>query len=397
MSAELETERLELDDWSYLSIEERVERIIESDPQEITVDNIRKLFPEADDEQSVKVIETLAINEVCVVEKATELPTPKLPTRKYFPDPDDSIDRNIAKGDTLGLYLKEIGHMPLLTAEQEVELAKQIENGRKARERLAGGSFSEKERKKLQVTTKDGFAAREHLILANSRLVISITKKYRGRGVPFPDLIQEGYIGLIRAVKKFDYRRGFKFSTYAHWWIRQSVTRAIANQGRTIRVPVHMSDKINRMLRATHKLTQLLGRDPVSEELAEALNVTPKKVEYLKLKAKQPISLETPTGRDGNARILNFIKNEEAPMPAKETDQKLLREQLEDVLEKLPPRETHILRLRYGLVDGNFYTLKEIGQKFDITRERVRQIVAQALRRLRNSDYKRKLGGYLEG
>jgi RNA polymerase primary sigma factor len=397
MSAELEIERLELDDWSYLSIEERVERIIESDLQEITVDNIRKLFPEADDEQSVEVIETLTINEVYVVEKATELPTPKLPTRKNIPDPDDSIDRNIAEGDTLGLYLKEVGYIPLLTAEQEVELAKQIENGRKARERLAGGSFSEKERKKLQATTEDGFAAREHLILANSRLVISITKKYRGRGVPFPDLIQEGQIGLIRAVKKFDYRRGFKFSTYAHWWIRQAVTRAVANQSRTIRVPVYMSDKINRMLRATHKLTQSLGRDPASEELAEALNVTPEKVEYLKLKAKWPISLETPTGRDGDARVLNFIKNEEAPMPAKETDQKLLREQLENALEKLPPRETHILKLRYGLVDGNSYTLKEIGQKFGITRERVRQIVAQALRRLRDSDYKRKLGGYLEG
>lgn len=397
MSAELEIERLELDDWSYLSIEERVERIIESDLQEITVDNIRKLFPEVDDEQSVEVIETLAINEVYVVEKATELPAPKLPTRKYIPDPDDSIDRNIAEGDTLGLYLKEVGHVPLLTAEQEVELAKQIENGRKARERLAGGSFSEKERKQLQATTEDGFAAREHLILANSRLVISIAKKYRGRGVLFPDLIQEGHIGLIRAVKKFDYRRGFKFSTYAHWWIWQAVTRAVVNQSRTIRVPAHMSDKINRMLRATHKLTQLLGRDPASEELAEALNVTPKKVEYLKLKAKRPISLETPTGRDGDARVLNFIKNEEAPMPAKETDQKLLREQLEDVLEKLPPRETHILRLRYGLVDGNFYTLREIGQKFDITRERVRQIEAQALRRLRYSDHKRKLDGYLEG
>jgi len=397
MSAELEIERLELDDWSYLSIEERVEHIIESDLQEITVDNIRKLFPEADDEQSVKVIETLAINEVYVVEKATELPTPKLPTRKYLPDPDDFIDRNIAEGNTLGLHLKEVCHMPLLTAEQEVELAKQIENGRKARERLAGGSFSEKERKKLQATTKDGFAAREHLILANSRLVISITKKYRGHGVPFPDLIQEGHIGLIHAVKKFDYRRGVKFSTYAHWWIRQAVTRAVANQSRTIRVPVHMFDKINRMLRATHKLTQLLGRNPTSEELAEALNVTPKKVEYLKLKAKRPISLETPTGRDENARVINFIKSEEAPMPAKEIDQKLLREQLEDVLEKLPPQEKHILRLRYGLLDGNSYTFKEIGQKFGITPERVRQIKTQALRRLRHFAHKRKLDGFLEG
>lgn len=396
MSAELEIERLEFDDWSYLSIEERVERIIESDLQEITVDNIRKLFPGADDEQSVEVVETLTINEVYVVEKTTELPAPRLPVKKYIPDPDNSTDRNIAKGDTFGLYLKEVGRVPLLTAEQEVKLAKQIENGRRARERLADDSFSEKERKQLQTTAKDGFAAREHLTLANFRLVISVAKKYRGRGVPFPDLIQEGHVGLIRAVKKFDYRRGFKFSTYAHWWIRQAITRAVADQGRTIRVPVHMSDQISRMLRVTHELTQRVDRDPTNEELAEALNVTPEKVAYLKLKAKRPISLETPTGRNKDAVIADFVKDEVAKMPAEEIDKRLLGEQLEEVLEELPPREARILRLRYGLADGKSHTLKEIGQKFGITRERVRQIEAQALRRLRHSDHKRKLDGYLE-
>ena len=208
---------------------------------------------------------------------------------------DDNYLANIDTDDTIGLYLKEVGRVPLLTAVEEVELAQRIERGRLAREELAKGNVSPTRRRDLQKLIEDGWNAREHLITANSRLVISVAKKYMGRGVPFLDLIQEGNIGLIRAAKKFDYRRGHKFSTYATWWIRQAVTRAIADQGRTIRVPVHMGDQINKLLRVQHQLTQRLGRDPTVEELAEALEVTPQKVENMIQVARRPLSLETPT------------------------------------------------------------------------------------------------------
>jgi RNA polymerase primary sigma factor len=302
---------------------------------------------------------------------------------------------NIDADDSVGLYLKEVGRVPLLTAEQEVSLAKRIERGRFAREELARSSVTQKKRGELRLFIEDGWAAREHLITANSRLVISVAKKYMGRGVPFLDLIQEGNIGLIRAAKKFDYRRGHKFSTYATWWIRQAVTRAIADQGRTIRVPVHMGDQINRLLRVSHQLTQRLGRDPTTEELAEELTVTPKKVENMIQVARRPISLETPTDEEEDSVLGDFIHDEESPEPAEEVTQSLLGEQLQDVLHTLPPREVRILQLRYGLLDGQSYTLEEVGRKMGVTRERVRQIEAQALSRLRHPSHRRKLVDYL--
>ncbi|HMK07798.1 MAG TPA: sigma-70 family RNA polymerase sigma factor, partial [Anaerolineales bacterium] len=242
---------------------------------------------------------------------------------------------------------------------------------------------------------EDGWAAREHLITANSRLVISVAKKYMGRGVPFLDLIQEGNIGLIRAAKKFDYRRGHKFSTYATWWIRQAVTRAIADQGRTIRVPVHMGDQINKLLRISHQLTQRLGRDPSTDELADALTVTPKKVENMIQVARRPLSLETPTDEEEDSVLGDFIEDEESPAPAETVTQSLLREHLHEVLNTLPPREVRILQLRYGLLDGQSYTLEEVGRKMGVTRERVRQIEAQALSRLRHPSHRRRLSDYL--
>ncbi len=302
---------------------------------------------------------------------------------------------NIDTDDTIGLYLKEVSRVPLLTAEEEVELAQRIERGRMAREELARGNVSPKRRQELRRLIEDGWAAREHLITANSRLVISVAKKYMGRGVPFLDLIQEGNIGLIRATKKFDYRRGHKFSTYATWWIRQAVTRAIADQGRTIRVPVHMGDQINKLLRVQHQLTQRLGREPSVEELAEALDVPPRKVENMIQVARRPLSLETPTDDEEDSVLGDFIEDEEAPPPDDTATYNLLRQHLEEVLNTLPPREVRILQLRYGLLDGQAYTLEEVGRKMGVTRERVRQIEAQALSRLRHPSIRRKLRDYL--
>jgi len=308
---------------------------------------------------------------------------------------DDNYLANIDTDDTIGLYLKEVGRVPLLTAQEEVELAQRIEAGRLAREELARGNVSQRRREELQRLIEDGWAAREHLITANSRLVISVAKKYMGRGVPFLDLIQEGNIGLIRAAKKFDYRRGHKFSTYATWWIRQAVTRAIADQGRTIRVPVHMGDQINKLLRVQHQLTQRLGRDPSVEELAGALDVTPQKVENMIQVARRPLSLETPTDDEEDSVLGDFIQDEEVAAPDETATYNLLREHLDNVLNGLPPREVRILQLRYGLLDGQAYTLEEVGRKMGVTRERVRQIEAQALSRLRHPAIRRKLREYL--
>jgi RNA polymerase primary sigma factor len=308
---------------------------------------------------------------------------------------DDTYLSAIDADDTIGLYLKEVGRVPLLTAPEEVSLAKRIERGKLARESLARGVTDLHRRTHLQGGIEDGWSAREHLITANSRLVISVAKKYMGRGVPFLDLIQEGNIGLIRAAKKFDYRRGHKFSTYATWWIRQAVTRAIADQGRTIRVPVHMGDQINKLLRVSHQLTQELGRDPSPDELGEALGVTSKKVENMIQVARRPLSLETPTDEEEDSVLGDFIEDEESPAPAEAATRNLLREQLEEVLSTLPPREVRILQLRYGLLDGQSYTLEEVGRKMGVTRERVRQIEAQALSRLRHPSHRRKLRDYI--
>ncbi|HEY69305.1 MAG TPA: sigma-70 family RNA polymerase sigma factor [Anaerolineae bacterium] len=365
----------------------------------VTYDDILHAFPEVerDIDQLEDAFAALMAAGVMYVDDADEVETISVedPVAEKDEQPEEAGLEAIDADDSVGLYLKEVGRVPLLTANEEVQLAKRIERGRKARERLASDPVSAKERLELRMQIEDGWAAREHLVTANSRLVISVAKKYMGRGVPFLDLIQEGNIGLIRATKKFDYRRGHKFSTYATWWIRQAVTRAIADQGRTIRVPVHMGDQINKLLRLSHQLTQKLGRDPSTEELAEVLEVHPKKVENMIQVARRPLSLETPTDDEEDSVLGDFVEDEEAAEPAELATQHLLREQLKDVLNRLPPREVRILQLRYGLLDGKSYTLEEVGHKMGVTRERVRQIEAQALSRLRHPDHKRVLVDYL--
>jgi RNA polymerase primary sigma factor len=372
----------------------------------VTYDDILRFFPEAerDVEQldeahaallaaRIEVIDSVDVDEPS--DEDMEETEAEIESEMSQADEDDSYLSAIDADDTIGLYLKEIGRVPLLTAAEEVSLAKRIEKAKFARERLVKGGVAPKKRKDLELVISDGMAAREHLITANSRLVISVAKKYIGRGVPFLDLIQEGNIGLIRAAKKFDYHRGHKFSTYATWWIRQAVTRAIADQGRTIRVPVHMGDQINKMLRVSHQLTQELGREPSIEELGDALKVTPKKVESIIQIARRPLSLETPTDEEEDSVLGDFIEDEDSPEPVEIATHNLLREQIQDVLNGLPPREVRILQLRYGLLDGESYTLEEVGKKMGVTRERVRQIEAQALSRLRHPTHRRKLRDYL--
>ncbi len=383
-----------------------IARLIELGRQKsyVTLDDILHFFPEAeqDVEQLEEAFAALLSAGIPFVEDVTttEPSEDELAISEEPAEPEPAIDiddylANIDTDDTIGLYLKEVSRVPLLTAEEEVELAQRIERGRIAREELAKGNASQRRRMELRTLIEDGWAAREHLITANSRLVISVAKKYMGRGVPFLDLIQEGNIGLIRATKKFDYRRGHKFSTYATWWIRQAVTRAIADQGRTIRVPVHMGDQINKLLRVQHQLTQRLGREPSVEELANALEVPPKKVENMIQVARRPLSLETPTDDEEDSVLGDFIEDDEAAPPDETATYNLLREHLSEVLNSLPPREVRILQLRYGLLDGQAYTLEEVGRKMGVTRERVRQIEAQALSRLRHPSIRRKLRDYL--
>ncbi len=310
-------------------------------------------------------------------------------------DPVADLSR-ISTSDTVGLYLKEMSQVPLLATEEEVRLAKAIEAGRKARETLNSNGAGEENRRQLERQIDRGIAAREHLIKANTRLVVSIAKKYMGRGVPFLDLIQEGNLGLMKAVKKFDYTRGYRFSTYATWWIRQTITRSIADQGRTIRVPVHMSDRIRRLYKTARKLEQEYGRQPTPEEIAEEMDLEPGKVRWMLRVSWRPMSLERPIGDDGDSDELgSFIEDRTTPMPTENASQRLLAEKIQEMLTTLSPREARILRLRFGLVDGCSHTLEEVGQRFGLTRERIRQIEGKALRRLRHPRRSRELQDYL--
>jgi RNA polymerase primary sigma factor len=298
--------------------------------------------------------------------------------------------------DLVRLYLREAARVPLLTAEEESDLAQRIERGRMAQEELARGNVTTRRIKELRILIEDGWDARERLIRANARLVISVAKKYIGRGVPFIDLIQEGNIGLMRAAKKFDYRRGYKFSTYATWWIRQAITRAVADQGRTIRLPVHMGDQINRMMRTQHEMQQQLGRVPTTEELAEALEVPTTKIDQMRRVVQQPLSLQMTVGEEDDEEFGEFIEDTSTLAPEDSAMQSMMQADLQERLDALPPRELRILQLRYGLVDGQPMTLNEVGRKMGITRERARQLEAQALRRLRTAGNEQKLRAYTE-
>jgi RNA polymerase primary sigma factor len=369
----------------------------------ITLDDILAVYPEAENnlEQLEDLFQVLTEAGIKVVgiestqtdEKGTGADSDAIGDDDDYDD--SAFFDAVAADDTIGLYLKEIGRVDLLTAEEEVSLAKRMETGLNAAQELAQNGMDSQRRRELERLIEDGLAAREHLISANSRLVISVAKKYIGRGVPFLDLIQEGNIGLIRAAKKFDYHRGHKFSTYATWWIRQAVTRAIADQGRTIRVPVHMGDQINKLIRTSHKLTQALGREPTTQELADALEVPLQKAEQMIQVARRPLSLEMPTDDEADSVLGDFIKDVESPEPVELVTYRMLRDQINEILDVLPPREVRILQMRYGLVDGETYTLEEVGKKMGVTRERVRQIEAQALSRLRHPTHSRKLRDFL--
>ncbi|MFO7153482.1 MAG: RNA polymerase sigma factor RpoD [Caldicoprobacter oshimai] len=289
-------------------------------------------------------------------------------------NPEEDLDLSLPEGvsidDPVRMYLKEIGKVPLLTAEEEIELAKRMEQGDEE--------------------------AKRRLIEANLRLVVSIAKRYVGRGMLFLDLIQEGNLGLIKAVEKFDYRKGYKFSTYATWWIRQAITRAIADQARTIRIPVHMVETINKLIRVSRQLLQEYGREPQPEEIAREMGISEEKVREILKIAQEPISLETPIGEEEDSHLGDFIPDEDAPAPAEAAAYNLLKEQLMEVLDTLTPREEKVLRLRFGLDDGRARTLEEVGREFNVTRERIRQIEAKALRKLRHPSRSKKLKDFLD-
>ncbi len=290
--------------------------------------------------------------------------------------------------DPVRMYLREIGRVPLLSAEEEVRLARRMERGRIEQFKPAG----ERDHRFVE----DGEEAQRRLTEANLRLVVSVAKKYIGRGMSLLDLIQEGNIGLIRAVEKFDYTKGYKFSTYATWWIRQAITRAIADQARTIRIPVHMVETINRLIRISRRLLQDLGREPTSEEIAEQMEISPEKVREIIKVSQEPVSLETPIGEEDDSHLGDFIEDHTALAPADAASHQLLKEQVEDVLDSLTDRERKVLQLRFGLDDGRSRTLEEVGKEFHVTRERIRQIEAKALRKLRHPSRSRKLKDYLD-
>ena len=373
----------------------------------VSFDDILSAFPEAEENiEQLEDIFTLLMNVGIPVGDVDELEQDSeddgadgsegADDKRLTPE-QETYYRAVETDDTIGLYLKEISQVPLLTQPEEVSLAKRMERGKKADKDLKSDGLNRERRKELRRLVEDGIAAREHLIRANSRLVISVAKKYISRGVPFLDLIQEGNIGLIRAANKFNYRLGHKFSTYATWWIRQAVTRAISDQSRTIRVPVHMGDQISRLLRASHRLTQELGRRPASEELAEELDIPLRKVKQMLKVSLRPLSLDMPTDEEEESSLGDFIEDNDALAPPEAVSDSILRDMIQDILQDLPPREVRILQLRYGLVDGETYTLEEVGKKLGVTRERVRQIEAQALSRLRHPTHSRRLRDFLGG
>ena len=321
---------------------------------------------------------------------------------------DLSVPDGVSIEDPVRMYLKEIGKVPLLSAEEEIELAKNMEAGAVAKEKIAILKSREEnateeelaeikeEIKNLQKDLDAGDEAKKRLAEANLRLVVSIAKRYVGRGMLFLDLIQEGNLGLIKAVEKFDYRKGYKFSTYATWWIRQAITRAIADQARTIRIPVHMVETINKLIRVSRQLLQELGREPSPEEIAAEMNMPVERVREILKISQEPVSLETPIGEEEDSHLGDFIQDDNVPVPADAAAFTLLKEQLVEVLNTLTDREQKVLRLRFGLDDGRARTLEEVGKEFNVTRERIRQIEAKALRKLRHPSRSRKLKDYLD-
>jgi RNA polymerase primary sigma factor len=365
----------------------------------LTVDDVLELFPEA--ERDLPQLEALMMY---LYEQGVEIIAPEddqtaeetSETEEQDTDTEETFDLSgISSHDSISLYLKQMASVPLLTREEEVRLAKQIEGGEIAQRRLEKGGQKLHTRRRYQRQAETGRRARAHLIKANTRLVVSIAKRYMGHGVPFLDLIQEGNLGLMKAVEKFDYRRGCKFSTYATWWIRQSITRALGQQGRVIRLPSHVGDRIRKLDRTAQYLEQHSGHRPTTDEIASRLGVSPAKVRWLIKVSRRPLSLQRPVGEEQDSELEQFIEDEDSPTPPDVASQALLMDRLDEVLGTLTPREARILRLRFGLFDGHPYTLKEVGAKFGLTRERIRQIERKALRRLRHPSRSRQLRSYL--
>ncbi len=363
------------------------------------LEELDTLFPSGEDMERLR-LHYLELPDMDAEDLDDEEPDPEELKAQPPVEEDEDLIPQALQGegiDAVGLYLKEMSRVPLLSTEEEVSISKRIEAGRKADRKLAklNGHTPAKEKAALKSLIEDGQHARDHLIQANTRLVVSIAKKYLGRGVPFLDLIQEGNLGLMKAVKKYDYRRGFRFSTYATWWIRQTITRSIADQGRTIRVPVHMIDRIRLLYKTARRLEQDLGRPPQVDELADALDVDERKVQWMLKVSWLPLSLESPIGDDDDSELGMFVEDSKSPSPSQAALQNLLTDKVEEILGTLSPREARILRLRFGLENGRAYTLEEVGEKFGLTRERIRQIEGKALRRLRHPMRARQLREYL--
>ncbi len=367
-----------------LSLDELIKRLIERGKKRrsVTWDEVNAIFENSEEEtNSEKMDDVLAELEtlgIAVVDEQTK-------EEKREAEEDDSIPAGLSLDDPVRMYLKEIGRVPLLSMDDEKRLAMAIERGEI--EAAKNGSAD-------SVLMLEGEQAKRQLTEANLRLVVSIAKKYVGRGMLFLDLIQEGNLGLIRAVEKFDYRKGYKFSTYATWWIRQAITRALADQARTIRIPVHMVETINRLIKISRQLLQELGRDPSVEEIAAEMGLTPEKVREVIKISQEPISLETPIGEEEDSHLGDFIEDQEAVAPAEAASVMLLKEKMADVLKNLTERERKVLVLRFGLEDGHQRTLEEVGQEFGVTRERIRQIEAKALRKLRHPSRGKALKDY---
>jgi len=374
----------------------------------LTTGDIMEVFP-GDGEDDERLLELFGIlhrqGVEIVIEEDTE-PEPDLSKLETSPMDFNGSPlytallpnlENISADDSVGLYLKEMSRVPLLTLKEEVNLAQRIERATQSKARLSkmNGKGSSKNRRVLENNIQDGILAREHLIKANTRLVVSVAKKYIGRGVAFLDLIQEGNLGLMKAVSKFEYQRGFRFSTYATWWIRQTITRSIADQSRTIRIPVHMTDRLRMMYKAAHRLEQCFGRPPTQEELCLEMGVGLDKLQWMIEVARIPVSLESPVGDEDDTELGMFVEDTITASPSQATYENMLHERVEQVLSTLSPREARILRLRFGLENGHPYTLEEVGHKFGLTRERIRQIEGKALRRLRHPCRARLLREYL--
>ena len=369
----------------------------------VIVDDILELLPDLEDSNDLldRVISLLTDTGVQVQDLSAD---DEDDGDLYFLDDEEEEEEEsddvaaISSDDSIGLYLREMARVPLLTNAEEIKLARKVDHAARTKMRLASTERTLKpdEIEKHNLILEDGRLAREHLIKANTRLVVSIAKKYMGRGVPFLDLIQEGNLGLMKAVEKYNHKLGFRFSTYATWWIRQTITRAIADQARTIRVPVHMSDRIRRLYKTTHEMEQALGRKPNPNEIAAELGIELAKVEWMLKVSWRPLSLEQPVGEEEDNEFGSFIEDETTPSPSQTVYEGLLHDKIEQVLSSLTPREQRILRLRFGLVNGKSYTLEEVGQKFGLTRERIRQIEGRALRRLRHPVRSRQLKDFLK-